>query len=232
MIATRVAIVVAAGRGSRMGAPDKVLLPLAGRPCVAWSLRAAAAAATVDGIVVVHGEHTRERLAAVVAGEQLAVPVVLTAGGERRQDSVAQGLAAARALGAQVVAVHDAARPLATPAMFDAAMAAAEAHGAAIAATPVVDSLKRAAAGLVIETVPRDGLWAAQTPQAFDVARLEAALAEGERRGLTVTDEAALFEALGWAVAIAPGDPANLKLTHPADAPVLEALLRAREESR
>lgn len=228
----RVAIVVAAGRGSRMGAPDKVLLDLAGKPCLVWSLLAADAAATVSGIVVVHGEHTRERIADLVAGAGLRAPVRLAAGGERRQDSVANGLAAARELGAEVVAVHDGARPLATPAMFDAALDAAERHGAAIAATPVVDTLKRAADGMVVETVPREGLWAAQTPQAFDLARLEAALGEGERRGLTVTDEAALFEALGWAVAIAPGDPANLKLTHPADAPVLAALLRAREEQR
>lgn len=225
----RVAIIVAAGRGSRMGAPDKVLLELAGEPCLVWSLRAADAAATVSGIVVVHGEHTQERIAALAAGAGLRLPVSLAEGGERRQDSVANGLAAARALGARVVAVHDGARPLATPAMFDAALDAAERHGAAIVATPVVDTLKRAAAGMVIETVPREGLWAAQTPQAFALDRLSEALAEGERRGLTVTDEAALFEALGWPVAIAAGDPANLKLTHPADAPVLAALLRARE---
>jgi 2-C-methyl-D-erythritol 4-phosphate cytidylyltransferase len=229
-MATRVAIVVAAGRGTRMGAPDKVLLPLAGRPALAWSLRAAAAAASVDAIVVVHGEHTGARIAALVRQMATTKPVRLVAGGDRRQDSVANGLAAAAVdLWATVVAVHDGARPLATPAMFDAVLDAAERHGAAIVATPIVDTLKRVADGMVVETVPRDGLWAAQTPQAFSVGRLADALDEGDRRGLTVTDEAALFEALGWPVAIAPGDPANLKLTHPGDIPVLEALLWARE---
>jgi 2-C-methyl-D-erythritol 4-phosphate cytidylyltransferase len=96
---------------------------------------------------------------------------------------------------------------------------------------PVVDTIKRVREGLIVETVPRDDLWAAQTPQAFRIDRLLAAFAEADRRGLTVTDEAGLFEALGWPVAVVPGDPMNLKLTYRGDISLLEALAASRTAS-
>jgi 2-C-methyl-D-erythritol 4-phosphate cytidylyltransferase len=225
---SRAAVIVAAGRGERMGMPDKVLLPINGEPAIRFSLRAADAAARIDQIVVVSGAHCREQIAGIVQGMGLRRPVLVVEGGARRQDSVLNGVVAARSLGASCVAIHDGARPLVPAALFDATLDAAERQGAAIAAVPVVDTLKRVRERLVVETVPRDELWAAQTPQAFMVDRLLDAFQEAKRRGLTVTDEAGLFEALGWPVAIVPGDPINLKLTYPGDLPLIEALARSR----
>jgi 2-C-methyl-D-erythritol 4-phosphate cytidylyltransferase len=224
---TRIAIIVAAGRGERMGTPDKILTPLGGEPAITYCLRSVAQA-RVDAIVLVAGSHTESALHAIVADLALAIPVDIVTGGERRQDSVQAGLTAALRLGATLVAVHDGARPLVTPELFDATLDAAEAEGAAIAATPIVDTIKFVREGLIEHTVPRDGLWAAQTPQAFRAQLLIDAFAAADRHGLTVTDEAALFEALQWPVAIVPGDRANLKLTHADDLALLEALVQAR----
>jgi 2-C-methyl-D-erythritol 4-phosphate cytidylyltransferase len=224
-------VIVAGGRGRRAGAADKVLLPLCDRPLLAYALDAAERAATVTEIIVVAGEHILSRVEAMVAGHQWSKIVAVVVGGERRQDSVAAGLAAVPA-GVTLVAVHDGARPLVTPDLFDACLAAARLHGGAIAAVPVTDTLKRVVAGRVVETVAREELWAAQTPQAFQLALLRRAVAEAERRGLTATDEAALVEALGRTqrvpLVIVPGSPENLKITRLEDLPLAEALLRRR----
>jgi 2-C-methyl-D-erythritol 4-phosphate cytidylyltransferase len=228
---SRAAVIVAAGRGERMGLPDKVLLSINGEPVIQLSLRAADAASRVEQIVVVAGAHCREQIAGIVERLKLATPVTVVEGGARRQDSVLSGVVAARSLGASVVAVHDGARPLVPPALFDQTLDAAERSGAAIAAVPVVDTIKRVHDGQVVETVPRDELCAAQTPQAFVIDRLLAAFAEADRLGLTVTDEAGLFEALAWPVVVVPGDPMNLKLTYPGDITLLEALATSRAAS-
>ena len=222
------AVVVAGGRGARLADPAKALLPLAGRPMLAWSLDALAASA-VGPVVVVAGEHTQPATAALAASGAWPRVAAVVVGGERRQDSVAAGLAALEAVApdADVVLVHDAARPLATPGQFDACAAAAFATGAAVVAVPVADTLKRVAGGRVAATVDRGGLWAAQTPQGFrrDVLARLRPLVGG---AATVTDEATLCEQAGLPVAIVPGSAANLKVTHPADVAVADALLRAR----
>ena len=171
------AVVVAAGRGHRLGIPDKVLLPLAGRPMLAWPLAALEQAVSIGSVVVVAGAHTRQAVERLVRDEGFAKVRAVVPGGERRQDSVAAGLAALPA-GIAVVVIHDGARPLAEAELFDRCARAAAETGAAIAATPVADTLKRVADGAITTTVDRAGLWAAQTPQAF---RLEA-LAPGDSR--------------------------------------------------
>lgn len=219
------AVVVAAGRGERVGVPGKVLLPLAGAPMIAWALRALEEAAGVGAVVVAAGAHTREAIARLVADERFAKVHAVAPGGERRQDSVAAGLAALPE-GIEIVVIHDGARPLAEAELFNRCVRAAAETGAAIAATPVADTLKRAADGVIIETVDREGLWAAQTPQAFRLSVLREAMAA--HAGETVTDEALLCEAAGLPVRIVPASAANLKVTRPEDIPVAEALLRAR----
>jgi len=217
------AVVVAAGRGQRLGAPAKVLLPLAGRPMLAHSLDALERSATVREVVLVVGTHTRAAVEALLAGGPWTLPVVVVEGGERRQDSVAAGLAAVPGA-AEVVLVHDAARPLAPPALFDRCAVAAAETGAAIAAIPVADTLKRVEAGRVAATVDRDGLWAAQTPQGF---RREFLAAVVDRcGGEAVTDEAGLCQALGIPVAVVPASPTNLKVTRPEDVSLAESLRR------
>ena len=219
------AVVVAAGRGERLGAPEKVLLPLAGRPMLAWSLDALEHAETIGPVVVVAGSHTLEAVGQLVRDEGFAKVQAIVAGGERRQDSVGAGLAALPE-GIEIVVIHDGARPLAEPELFDRCAAAAAESGAAIAATPVADTLKRVAEGAIAGTVDRAGLWAAQTPQAFRLETLRRAMAASS--GETVTDEARLCEAAGVPVSVVPASPANLKVTHAEDIPVADALCSRR----
>lgn len=224
------AVIVGAGRGTRFGASDKVLVPLNGRPLLAYSLDAAQASSLVEQIVVVVGEHIVEPVTALLASGRWTKIAGTVLGGDRRQDSVAAGLTLL-ADHLSYVAIHDAARPLVTPKQFDEALSMAQTRGVAIVATPVADTLKRVEEGLIVETVPREHFWAAQTPQACRIADLAQALAWANTEQRTVTDEASLFEALGQAVAIVEGSPANLKITRPADIAVASALLAARTTS-
>jgi 2-C-methyl-D-erythritol 4-phosphate cytidylyltransferase len=201
-------VVVAAGVGSRFGRP-KQYEPLAGRRVLDWSLEAARAVA--DGIVV------------VVPAESVGKPEpgadTVVAGAATRSGSVRSGLAAVP-VDAGVVVVHDGARPLAGPGLFAAAVEAVRGGAdAAVPAVPVTDTLRRRTGGLV----ERDDLVAVQTPQAFRAAALRAAHAGGPE----ATDDASLVESAGGKVVLVDGSPTNLKLTHPADLVVAEALLRA-----
>jgi 2-C-methyl-D-erythritol 4-phosphate cytidylyltransferase len=212
-------VIVGAGSSTRMGGIDKVFAPLAGRPLVAHALLAAERCLAVD------------RTALVVAGERIADAErqlcgfsklsAIVAGGARRQDSVLAGLEALA--GVEYVAVHDAARPLVTADLFAAGFAAAREGAAAVAAVPVVDTLKRVAAnGAIVETVPRDSLVAVQTPQVF---RYDLLLAAHRAAAGDVTDDAMLVEALGHPVHVFPGSPRNFKVTTPDDLALAAALL-------
>lgn len=221
------AVVVAAGKGERFGATDKVLLPLAGQPVLAWTLEALEASDTVADVVVVAGEHTRSAICGLVdRGNWPKVRNIIT-GGTRRQDSVLAGLRATSER--EIVLIHDAARPLVTAAQFDACAIATRETGGAIIARPVPDTLKRVGDGGQIEaTVSRDHLWAAQTPQGFHRQLLLDAFASPAAQSGSFTDEASLLEALGHPVRVVRSGGLNLKLTLPEDLPVVEALLRAR----
>jgi 2-C-methyl-D-erythritol 4-phosphate cytidylyltransferase len=211
-----VALVVAAGRGTRLGSNGpKALVQVAGRPMLAWSLDALRAVAEIEQIVVALPE-------GVPAPEgTIGVP-----GGAERSHSV---LAALRASQGDPVVVHDAARPLVTPEILRATLAALREHGcdAAIAAAPVHDTVKRARDGVVHGTLDRSELWAVQTPQAFRRAALEAALAAGDDALGAATDDAALVEAQGGTVRVVPAPPENFKVTTPHDLRVAELLLRS-----
>jgi len=203
------AIVVAAGGGTRFGAP-KQFAALAGRRVVDRSVEAAAAACDAVILVLPPGcDWDGAPVAAVVAG------------GATRAESVRAGLAAVPAP-TDVVVVHDAARPLASPALFAAVTAAVrDGADAAVPAVPVADTIKRVDGARVTGTVDRDGLVAVQTPQAFRAGALRAAHAA---RG-DATDDAALVEAAGGTVVVVPGEPRNVKITTPADLDVVAALL-------
>lgn len=223
------AIIVGAGRGTRFGADDKVMTPINERPLLSYSLDAAQTAEQVDMIVIVTGSHLFDAVTSLRATGEWSKIIEVIVGGERRQDSVAAGLAALpQDIG--LVAIHDAARPLVTAQLFDQTLQTARDTGAAIAAVPIADTLKRVIDNQIVETVPREGLWAAQTPQSFDLASLRRAFTIAGTDGLNVTDEASLFEHLGMAVSIVTGSPANLKITHPADLAIASALLTNREK--
>jgi 2-C-methyl-D-erythritol 4-phosphate cytidylyltransferase len=203
------AIVVAAGTGVRFGGA-KQFLRLGGVPVVDRAV--ATAASACDGVVVVVPEPSPWNP---------PPGVVATSGGATRSDSVRAGLALVPD-DADVIVVHDAARPLASRALFVSVIGAVrEGADAAIPGLPVADTLKRVEDGRVLETVPRDGVVAVQTPQAFRARALRAAHAAG---GVD-TDDAALVEAAGGTVVVVDGEPGNLKLTRAADVELAQALL-------
>src|SRR5262245_5914140 len=219
------AIVVAAGSGVRMGADaPKALIPLAGRPMLAWSL---AALEGVDAVVVAAPPGHVDETAAIAREVRPGAAVV--AGGRSRAESVAAGLAALPPE-TGLVLVHDAARPLLTPAIVAAVLAALPGADGAIAARPVADTLKRAAGEepVVAATVDRAPLWAAETPQGFHAPALRRAVAAAadEGRLAAATDCASLVEAVGGRVRLVATPGPNLKVTTPADLALAEHLLR------
>ncbi|HEX5191877.1 MAG TPA: 2-C-methyl-D-erythritol 4-phosphate cytidylyltransferase [Solirubrobacteraceae bacterium] len=219
-----VALIVAAGRGERLGVGSpKALVPLCGQPMLAWSVASLRAVPAVAEIVV-----------ALPADALDAAPegVTAVAGGAQRSQSVRRALAASS--GAGPVIVHDAARPLATPELFTRALDALELApdvDAVIAATPVSDTIKQVAADgrSVASTLDRSTLWAVQTPQVFRRAALERALADADDELLSrATDDAWLIERAGGVVHVLGADPGNLKVTTPEDLRVAELMLRER----
>jgi 2-C-methyl-D-erythritol 4-phosphate cytidylyltransferase/2-C-methyl-D-erythritol 2,4-cyclodiphosphate synthase len=213
-------VVVAAGSSRRMGGADKLAWPIAGRPLLHWTLAALRAAPCVDRLVIVTAADRVEAIAADPLTGGIADAVVV--GGDTRQQSVAAGVRHLDALDPssrdRPVLVHDGARPLVTPALVTAVAEAAAASGAALPVLPVAETLKRVGDGLVVETVDRSTLAAAQTPQGARRGLLleawETYPPEGERE---FTDEAALLEACTIPVHAIPGEPANLKVTLPDD---------------
>jgi 2-C-methyl-D-erythritol 4-phosphate cytidylyltransferase len=211
-----VALVVAAGRGERLGTPiPKAFAVLAGRPMVEWSIDALRAVTAIDEIVV-----------ALPPGMDAPAGTIGVAGGTQRSHSVQAALAAARA--DDLVVVHDAARPLVTAKLVADCLAALREADAAIAAAPVTDTIKECEGGRVIRTLDRSRLWAVQTPQAFRREALERALDQADEVIGAATDDAALVEALGGTVRLVPAPPDNVKVTTPLDLRVAELLLRER----
>ena len=218
------AIVVGAGRSSRMGGVDKLFAALLGRPVLSYSLQMLQDCPLVDEIALVlsAGNLERGRSLADASGWDKVVEVCL--GGARRQDSVRRGLEALPDSG--WIIVHDAARPLIDNGLVTAGLASARMTGAAVAAVAITDTVKSADDQLIVsKTVPRDGLWAAQTPQVFS----RAVLADAHQRvSETVTDDAEMVERLGGRVRLFTGSYSNIKITTPDDLPIAEAVLRTR----
>ncbi|HEU5203278.1 MAG TPA: 2-C-methyl-D-erythritol 4-phosphate cytidylyltransferase [Candidatus Limnocylindrales bacterium] len=229
------AIVVAAGSSARMSGVDKLAASVGGRPLLAWTLDAVSAAPAVDRVVVVTAP---DRVHALRDATWLPSSVAsVVAGGDRRQASVAAGLAELDRLDAgggsgqadhRVVLVHDGARPLVTPALVEAVAEAAAAHGAAIPVVPIAETVKRIEEGRVAATIDRTSLATAQTPQGVRRSILRAAFERFGRDAATFTDEAALLEACSIPVHVIDGDPGNVKVTLPADLARAEAALLAR----
>jgi 2-C-methyl-D-erythritol 4-phosphate cytidylyltransferase len=204
---------------------DKLFVEVAGRPLIWYALEAAARSLAFTRLVVAARE-TRHTLITELAERAGFDDVAVRAGGPRRQDSVRLALDEVGLV--DVVAVHDAARPLCAPQLFVDCVEAALQHGAATAAIPVVDSIKRGAGGVIVQSLERHDLYAIQTPQAFRRELLLEGHRHASANALVVDDDAALVEALGTAVHIVPGSPDNFKVTHPRDLLLLRALLADR----
>jgi 2-C-methyl-D-erythritol 4-phosphate cytidylyltransferase len=218
-------IVVAAGRSERMGGIDKMFAALAGRPLLAWTLRAFKNCDVIDAVVLVVAPESIGRAAALVREWRFDNVREIVAGGAERQQSVRGGLDAAHE--AAIVAVHDGARALVTPELIAQGVELARESGAALCAVPARDTIKQAAGDppVVRSTLDRSGAWLAQTPQVFERSLL---LRAHEAAAANATDDAALVEALGHDVRIYTGAYSNMKITAPDDLVIAEALLRER----
>lgn len=224
-------IVVAAGRGRRVGAGEpKQFRSLAGVPVLLRALRPFVSHPAVRRVVVALPPEFAQApptWLVPLLGDRLRV----VAGGEERMESVERALAAVDG-DCEVIVVHDGARPFPEPGVIDAVIEEARAGRGAIAAVPVTDTIKEAEADratgrtVVRRTVPREALWRAQTPQAFPRALLTRAFAAARRAGHAATDDAALVEDLGETVVLVPDTARNVKITEPGDLDLAEALAR------
>ena len=223
------AIVLAAGRSTRMGGgPNKQFIELLGKPLISYALAAFEQCCVVDAVVVVRRPEYAQQAEQIVREFGFQKVVAYGDGGLERQNSVWNGLEKCDPA-TKIVAVHDGARPLVTPALIESTIATAQAFGTGIAATKVVDTIKEANEDKTVSrTVDRTKLWAVQTPQTVAFRLLRDAYAKVFENKQVVTDEAAAVELLGQKVHLVETLFLNLKITTPADLTMAEALLRVR----
>ena len=226
------AILVAAGSGERLGADvPKAFVPIGGQPMILRAAMAFEAASSVDSVVAVVPSSELERAQEVL--EPIRKLWGVASGGARRQDSVLEGLKLVPDdFEGGIVLVHDAARPFVDHELIDAVVQAARRTGAAVPVIGVVDTVKRLEGNRVKETVDRDTLGAAQTPQAFRYALLARAYEEAFRVGLALSDEAMAVERLGEPIEAVPGSSRNRKITLPEDLAWAELIVRGERVER
>jgi 2-C-methyl-D-erythritol 4-phosphate cytidylyltransferase len=211
------AIIVAAGSGNRLGlGTSKAFVRIGSTTVMAFTLRTMRTINAIEEVVITVPAGMEPAARAEVTAAALEVPVKITAGGVARQDSVRIALALTSAE-AELIVVHDAARPFATAAIFESCLQAAARGDGAIVAIPLADTLKRVEGHAISATVARAGLWQAQTPQCFRRAVLIEAHERALRDHLAATDDANLVERLGAMVEVVEGSPLNLKITTPDD---------------
>jgi 2-C-methyl-D-erythritol 4-phosphate cytidylyltransferase len=226
-------ILPAAGIGTRMastGSAPKQFLELGGVPILLHSLRAFLEVPRVSAIYVAVRETEQPRVSALLSEQSLTDRVHVVSGGDARQDSVANALAALPSTSEDdIVLVHDAVRPLIDPQTIERTIAAIEKHGAAIVGTPAVDTIKQvertADGALITATIPRELIVHAQTPQGARVPLLRRAFSEAASDQFTGTDEASLLERSNIPVYVVPGTARNLKVTQPGDLEIAEFYL-------
>jgi 2-C-methyl-D-erythritol 4-phosphate cytidylyltransferase len=221
------AIIVAAGKGTRMGPNvDKLFLEVAGRPVVVHTWARFNHAACIEEIVLVVRDSMQPAFAELAKRFHFKKPYRLVVGGKERQDSVWQGLQALDA-GAEVVAIQDGARPCTSEKLIADTIRAAHETGAAVAGQRVTDTIKESDGHtLIARTVDRSRLWAVQTPQSFRVEVIRRALSAVKEKGLIVTDDTAACELVGATVKLVESTVPNPKVTRPGDLAYVEALLR------
>jgi len=221
----RVALIVAAGQGKRFGgAVSKQFVEVHGRPLLWYTLAAFEQCPAIDSMIVILPAAEIAARAEEIAGWGLTKFSAAAAGGAERHDSVLNGLQALPEE-AELVAIHDGARPLITPAIIAACVSAAAECGAAFAGVAPKDTIKEAEGGMVTATLDRRRLVLVQTPQVFRVDLIRHAYDMAFDRGAFSTDDAALVEALGHPVRIVPGDYRNIKVTSPEDLLFVQACL-------
>jgi 2-C-methyl-D-erythritol 4-phosphate cytidylyltransferase len=216
-------VIAGAGSSQRMGT-DKVSIPLAGKPLLAWSVDVCQSCELVSRIVIVLNENKLDLGRRLVAERGWSKVVEVCPGGKRRQDSVGQGLNKLK--GCEWVIVHDGARPFLTPDLIRHGLEAAQATGAAVAAVPVKDTVKIGDSDLMVrETLNRQKLWAVQTPQVF---RFDIITKAHEQIKGDVTDDASMVEQLGYKVKLYMGSYGNIKITTAEDLALAEVIAKKK----
>ena len=220
------AIIVAAGKGTRMGqGVDKLFLEVAGKPVVAHTWQRFNESSCIDEIVIVVRDGLQPAFVEMAKLYMFNKPHRFVPGGTERQDSVWNGLSGLNPA-SEIVAIQDGARPCTSTELIEATIAAARETGAAVAAQPVTDTIKESADGKFISrTVDRSRLWSVQTPQTFRVDVIRRALTEVRQRGMLVTDDTAACELIGQPVQLVTGTKPNPKVTVRADLPLVESVL-------
>ena len=222
------AVIVAAGRASRMGGIDKILCPMANEPLLLHTLRPFQASEAVDEIVIVTSEERMVEVGALCSNHGITKVKRIVKGGATRTESVQAGLKETdKAAG--IIAIHDGARPFVTMDIIETAIRTARERGAAAPAIPVKDTIKRAVDGVITETPDRSQLFAVQTPQVFDADLIKGAIAKAIADKAVLTDDCSAVERLGFPVCLTEGSEENIKITTPADLLHGEAILEGRE---
>lgn len=222
------ALLPAGGSGSRFGSDlPKQFVSVQGDPLITWAIRRFVESRLVDQIVIAVPAPHRDLMGSIVERGGWSTPIRIVEGGATRQESVWNALAAAGDV--SIVAVHDAVRPLFSPALLRELLAAAETTGAAIPGLPLTETIHRVSGGWIEESPRRDEFVAAQTPQCFQTSILLDALGRARDEGFVGTDEAGVVARFGHRVRVLPGDTANVKVTHPTD---LERLTFALDKER
>jgi 2-C-methyl-D-erythritol 4-phosphate cytidylyltransferase len=226
-----IAIIVAGGRGERLGGeiPKQYQL-VAGRPLMSWTISRFEEASLIDRIVIVAGEDFLLHVNNTVINPYGFKKVFkIVPGGASRAESVFKGLEALP-LATSFVAVHDAVRPLVSPGDIDNVISEARQYRAAILGRPVAETVKRARESMIMATLDRTNLFLAETPQAFQYDLLKEAYIKGMETGLGATDDAAMVEALGFMVKLVPSTGANPKLTTPEDMAFIKMILERESD--
>jgi 2-C-methyl-D-erythritol 4-phosphate cytidylyltransferase len=220
------AVIVAAGRGTRMGPRvDKLFLEVAGRPVVLHTWLRFDSSPVIDHVVLVIRPELKADFEQLARNQKLTKPFTFAPGGAARQDSVWNGLDSVPA-GTEVVAIQDAARPCTSHELIAATVAAARERGAAVAASPVTDTIKESGDGKVISRhLDRSRLWAVQTPQTFRLEIIRRAIESARATGRTFTDDTAACDGIGQPVQLVPSPSPNPKVTVPGDLPLVALLL-------
>ena len=221
------AVIVAAGSARRMEGIDKVLAPLGELPVLVHTIYSFQDCPRFDEIVVVTREDLLVEVSRICKDFQLDKVSKVVVGGRERTDSVLAGLREVRP-DADLIAIHDGARPLAPQQVLEEVEERAAETGAAAPAIPVTDTVKRAREGLIEETVDRSELWTVQTPQVFEAGLIRAAVEKAVVDGESLTDECGAVERLGMKVSLTTGSKENIKITTPFDLILGEAILEAR----
>lgn len=225
------AVIVSAGLARRMGGVDKVLAPLGELPVLVHTLYAFQDCAFVDEIILVAREDLVVEISRLCRDFNLDKVKKVIVGGKERIHSVQAGLREVDPE-AELIAIHDGARPLVTQEIIRDAVTRAALTGAAAPAVQLTDTIKRTEDGLAVETVDRSQLWAVQTPQVFEAGLIKAAVQKAIDDGELLTDDCGAVERMGMKVTLTCGSPENIKITTPLDLILGEAILQARAEER